>query len=141
MLAQAQALRKAEPPGRAEAGQLDHVRANACIVALLHCRQGQYDRVLTVWEEYFRANSRHFPSPAEQGVLDMLRAIALFQTGKKDDARAQFNTAKVWLDDALLVSGTRKRATPSHVWATAAILRRESEALLNADPPRKKETQ
>jgi hypothetical protein len=47
----------------------------------------------------------------------------------------------VWLDDALLVSGTRKRATPGHVWATAAILRREAEALLKDEPPQKKERQ
>jgi tetratricopeptide (TPR) repeat protein len=141
MLAQSQALRKTEPPGRAEAGQLDRVRTNACTVALLHYRLGQYDRVLSVWEEYVRTHSRHFPPPAEEVVLDLLRAIALAQTGKKDDAQSQLQTdIRQRLDGALLVSGTRKRATPGHIWATTAILRREAEALLKADPPRKKET-
>jgi serine/threonine protein kinase/Tfp pilus assembly protein PilF len=125
MLTLAQAARKAD------SRQL----CNTATVALVQHRLGQSEKVLLLFQDYFREFGRHYPPAGEQVVMEMLRILAIARTGKMDDAQVNnYRGLSRQVDNAITVGGARRRAAPGHAWAAVAILRREIEAVLKEKP-------
>jgi hypothetical protein len=63
-------------------------------------------------------------------LLDLVLALALAESGKKDEARTLFRASCKTMDGSLFKGETRQHMPPGHAWAIATALRREVEGLL-----------
>jgi tetratricopeptide (TPR) repeat protein len=107
--------------------------------AALHYRAGRFNRAVPLLEQSLRAG----PQPGRAVLAWLWLALANHRLGKAEEARRWLDKAQAWLDqyrEGMPSRAEKELGLHLHNWLEAHVLRREAEALLDAEPVNPKET-
>ncbi len=99
-------------------------------------RAGRFQQAVPFFEQSLQAD----PRPGNAVVNWLWLALAEHRLGKTDEARHWLNKAQAWLDqypDGLPARAEEEFGLHLHNWLEAHVLRREAEALIPSEAPRK----